>query len=186
MLCPRHNLACDTVVLKAITVEVCPACHGVWLEQVEMRKLVQYFSTPAIGLSDEQLARWEETVGNPETAPKDFWQEAELTCAFDGSPMQKHYFAGTTVGMDQCQVCRRIWLDGPEVMAIAKAVGPNRYEDALATFILDEVTYPQIDKIYNQRGHIANSLGIDASFLQNPQSILPALVQMAIGYYLGR
>jgi Zn-finger nucleic acid-binding protein len=179
MLCPRHNVVCDTVVLKSITVEVCPVCQGIWIEQYEMRKLVQYFSVPAIGLSEEQLARWEEVVGNPETAPKDFWQEDILVCPFDGVQMKKHYFAGTTIGLDQCPLCKRFWIDGPEVMAIAKAVGPDPVQDAMGGFILDQVTYPEIERSFQ------NQTAIEL-FADNPDQFLWSLAQMAIGYYLGR
>ena len=39
--------------------------------------------------------------------------------------MKKHYFAGTLIGLDQCQVCKGFWLDGGELQAIAEEVKPN-------------------------------------------------------------
>ncbi len=138
MLCPKDNIVCDLVQLQDVSIDVCPRCLGVWLEQGEVRRLVRHLSIPEYSDVPRLLAEWDifEHQGTP---PKDFWREDTLVCTKDGAPMRKHYFAGTQIGIDQCQKCHRFWLDGGELHAIAAYVKPDHDLDrAWQSFIRDE------------------------------------------------
>lgn len=129
MLCPKDNVVCDPILLQDVEVDVCPKCQGVWLEQLEVRKLIRHFTIPDHSDVDELLSTWER-VEYTGTIPKDFWREDKLLCPRDGAQMSKHYFAGTLIGVDQCQLCKGFWLDGGELQAIAEEVQPNPVIDA--------------------------------------------------------
>jgi Zn-finger nucleic acid-binding protein len=124
MLCPKDNVVCNTEQLQDVEVDVCPKCHGVWLDYGEVRKLVHHFSIPRYSNVDELINQWE-VVESSSTHPKDFWIEDRLTCPNEGTKMKKHYFAGSLIGVDQCQKCKGFWLDGGELQAVAKYFEPN-------------------------------------------------------------
>lgn len=111
MLCPKDNVVCNVRHLDDVEVDICPKCQGVWLEQQEVRNLIRHFSLPKYSSADELLAEWK-TLENSGTPPENFWTEDKLTCTKDGSQMQKHYLAGSKIGVDQCQLCKGYWLDG--------------------------------------------------------------------------
>jgi Zn-finger nucleic acid-binding protein len=135
MLCPKDNVMCDVVMLQDVEVDVCPKCQGVWLEQVEVRKLVRHLTVPEYSTVDELLSEWEgaEHAG---TLPRDFWAESKLICPKEGAQMQKHYFAGSDIGVDHCHVCKGFWLDGGELKAVASYVEPDVKEDELGRAVI--------------------------------------------------
>ena len=138
MHCPKDKIPCDTKQLEDVSIDVCPKCDGVWLEKEEVRKLTRHFSVPKYSTVDELMDEWDVIV-NQGTAPDDFWSEDKLVCSKDNSQMFKHYFAGSNVGVDQCQVCQGFWLDGGELHAIAKYIGPDPDLDkAWQSFIRDD------------------------------------------------
>ena len=124
MHCPKDKIPCDTKLLQDVNIDVCPKCDGVWLDKSEVRRLTRHFSLPEYSDVDELLEKWE-VAENKGTVPKDFWQEDRLVCPVDGVKMKKHYFAGSHIGVDQCQVCEGFWLDGGELHAVAAYVGPD-------------------------------------------------------------
>ena len=128
---------CDLVMLQDVEADVCSKCFGVWLEQAEVRKLVQYFSVPEYSTADDLIREWE-VAESKGTAPKDFWREEKLVCPREGAQMQKHYFAGSRTGIDHCLVCGGFWLDGGELRAIATAVEPNPLLEKAAGSMLKE------------------------------------------------
>lgn len=131
MLCPKDSVGCITKQLDDVTVDVCPKCDGVWLEQSEVGNLVRHFMVPQYSSADELLAAWEHEEDRGTTSPKDFWVEAKLTCPHDRAQMQKHYFAGSSVGVDHCLVCKGFWLDGGELQAIASLTKSDPSKEAL-------------------------------------------------------
>lgn len=150
MLCPKDNVVCDTRQLDGVEVDVCPKCQGVWLEQTEVQKLVRYLALPEHTDVDELLEKWENS-GCGTTTPGDFWQEAKLICPKEGAQMQKHYFAGTGVGIDQCQVCKGFWLDGGELQAVAKLAAPNPAEEKIGMAMASLAGRTQSDRLSRMR-----------------------------------
>lgn len=135
MLCPKDNIVCDLVRLQDVDVDVCTKCQGVWIEQVEVKKLVNHLSIPDYSQVDELLKEWNVSESQG-TAPVDFWKESKLICPVDRSQMQKHYFAGSNIGVDHCLVCKGFWLDGGELQAVAKYVRPNPEQDMVGRFLI--------------------------------------------------
>ena len=124
MLCPRDNLVCNQIKLQNVEIDICPKCQGVWLEQQEVKEIVQHLSVPEYNAVNDIISAWE-VAEHTGTAPKDFWVEDKLVCPRDGVHMKKHYFAGSTIGVDHCLDCKGFWLDEGELHAIAKYVAPN-------------------------------------------------------------
>lgn len=135
MLCPKDNVVCDTKQLDDVEIDVCPKCDGVWIEQHAVRNLVRHLSIPEYSNVDELLAEWE-AIEHRGTAPKDFWSEDKLACPREGAQMQKHYFAGSRIGVDHCLICKGFWLDGGELHAVAEYVGPSPETDALGRLVV--------------------------------------------------
>jgi Zn-finger nucleic acid-binding protein len=150
MLCPIDNVVCDPLQLQGLEIDVCPKCQGVWMEQDEVRKLVRYLSIPEYSNVDEILNNWEasEHLG---TAPKDFWSEGKFQCPKEGAQMQKHYFAGSNIGVDQCHVCKGFWLEGGELQAVAKYVSKDVEQDEMGRVLIrlwPPINHPKTPLIY--------------------------------------
>ncbi len=140
MRCPHDNAALTTHTHKSVTLDVCELCHGVWVDGGEFEKLTLHFSAPALhGGTD---IRDSLPIGDGKTTPKDFWQEDIVACPRDGVMMQKHYFAGTTIGLDHCETCDGYWLGGAELSAAAREVEPHPVQDAMGRFVLKELSLP--------------------------------------------
>ena len=39
LCCPKCGTKLEEAVLEAVTVDICPGCHGVWLDEGELEKL---------------------------------------------------------------------------------------------------------------------------------------------------
>ena len=124
MLCPKDNIVCDPLLLQDVEIDVCPKCQGVWLEQQEVKQIVQHLSIPEYNELNTVISAWE-VAEHTGTAPKDFWVEDKLVCPRDSVHMMKHYFPGSTIGVDHCLTCKGFWLDEGELHAIARYVAPN-------------------------------------------------------------
>lgn len=138
MFCPKDKVPCDTKRFDDVVADVCSQCQGTWLEQVEVRRLVQHFTMPQFSNADDLLAKWD-VAEHEGTLPEHFWSEDALRCPRDGKILQKHYFAGSKIGVDQCQACKGFWFDGGELHAVASYVAPNpELDQAWRSFIRDE------------------------------------------------
>lgn len=40
--CPRDDTVMDKKVLKDVVIDICPTCKGIWLDDKEIDKLVDY------------------------------------------------------------------------------------------------------------------------------------------------
>jgi len=129
MRCPIDDTVCESVTLENVQMDICPQCQGVWIGQDQVRKLVRHISMPNLSLIDEMLQEWVANKNEKLTPPKDFWTEDKLICSQDNTQMKKHYFAGSKVGVDQCQKCKRFWLDGGELQAVVQYVKPDHALD---------------------------------------------------------
>ena len=124
MRCLTDQTICKTKQVEDIVIDYCPLCNGVWLEKEEIRKLVRYLNIPEYYDADELFSKWNVTA-HTGTAPKDFWVEDNYDCPNGHGHMKKHYFAGSTIGVDQCHTCWGMWFDGGELHAVATYVEPN-------------------------------------------------------------
>ncbi|NBD74350.1 hypothetical protein GVX82_04915 [Patescibacteria group bacterium] len=139
MLCVKDNVVCDRVDLDGVEIDVCPHCDSVWLDGGELRRLTTLLASKREKRAAELVARWSELPEVGTTAPKDFWVEAMDRCPKDGTHMLKHYFPGTTIGLDHCPLCRGFWLDGAEFKAVLEETAPNEHEELLGRAFAREV-----------------------------------------------
>ena len=158
MLCPRDNIVCDPVRLADAKIMACPRCHGIWVEQAAMRALLDKFMTKTPEEHAAALDRWHEIDGDGETLPAEFWREDTIVCPIDRNNLKKHYFPGTMIGLDHCLVCRRYWIDGDEVGAIAEYVKPDPVHDELARGYAHLAAKP-INEAYKERSRKSRSFG---------------------------
>ena len=94
--------------------------------------------------------------------------------------MQKHYFAGTTIGLDQCQVCKGFWFDGGELQAVAAQVVPNAREEAGRLLIREQVDWQK--KMEQAQ---ANTATVITSLL-SPQALAFTLANLLVNFVLDR
>ena len=157
MHCPNDDTICKTKVLDGIEIDTCPLCQGVWIEQSEVRQLVNKLLVPRYTEADEIIKEFE-VAESEGSLPKEFWAEARLDCPRHHGQMSKHYFGGSHVGVDQCQTCRGFWLDGGELKAIAKQMEPNpKLDAAWEDFIRDQKNFREkLEKLSSLPASIAS------------------------------
>ena len=104
MLCPQDGISCNQHHHKSVVLDICPRCSGVWVDGGEFEKLVLHFTVPKLHPGEDILPHLT-LAGTGYTPAKDFWREDVLRCPNDDGLMKKHYFAGTTIGLDHCFEC---------------------------------------------------------------------------------
>lgn len=159
MLCPKDNLVCNRKKVGLVEIDFCSKCNGVWLEKSEVKNLISSLATPGQSTVDEELQSWE-VAQSTGTLPKDFWVEDTVQCPQDGTVMKKHYFAGTMIGVDQCQVCQGFWFDGGELHAAAHLAMPDhQLEQAYRTLLRDNIEWEnKVTELKMLPGNIASML----------------------------
>jgi Zn-finger nucleic acid-binding protein len=139
MLCLKDKSLMLTTALGNVTVDVCPICQSIWFDTNELYKINEYFTNDYFLNKSKDLGRWLSLPGEGSTLPKDFWHEAHLFCPKEGSQMRKHYFAGTKIGIDNCEVCQGFFIEGEEFKSIWEEVSPNPLYDNLAKHMWSEM-----------------------------------------------
>lgn len=187
MLCPLDTIVCDTQTIKNIKLDVCPRCHGVWLDGGEMKQLMDLFTFSPAEAERIHLHTWlDSDSASGHTVPKEFWSEARYRCPVDRTEMVKHYIAGSTIGVDSCDVCQGFWLDGPELAALAKYVGPDPLQDAMGRFIVSEMNIPASVAIEDARTQMQKRRGkhIDFEILAEPDRLLYVVAQSLVHLFI--
>lgn len=108
MNCPR----CQSQALRMeqtpeVTIDRCPGCHGMWLDELELEQLVE--QSPRTLLADD--ARFAPAVVNDEPLKCPRCQSVPLI------KLNSRLRPGTVV--DSCQVCFGVWLDAGELSRLA-------------------------------------------------------------------
>jgi Zn-finger nucleic acid-binding protein len=108
MLCPRCQIVLNSIILKDIQIDICPVCHGVWLDKGELQKLIETHAPIDIdaGQADRKI-------------DEKLW-EGEIACPICGKLMQKFRYAVTSdIVIDSCREGCGVWLDKGEIIRIA-------------------------------------------------------------------
>ncbi len=141
MNCPKDSAACITLEFRGVQYDECPHCHGVWFDRNELKKFV-------LGANIAKPDAWPAVLSNDggdgRTAPADFWREGTVPCPRGDGQLSKHYFAGTTIGLDHCLTCGGYWFDGDELKAAIPETVPDPRQDATGALILQEFTDPAV------------------------------------------
>jgi len=137
MLCLNDNTPMNTVRLYDITIDVCPACEGVWLDGGELPKLANKF---VFDHTPDEIGAMLEASGLGKSKPADFWHEDTLVCPVDNKPLKKHFYAGDSgIGIDTCHACDGFWLDGKELSELWHYLKPNQLlESAMSAFLEEQ------------------------------------------------
>ncbi len=132
---------------------------------------------PSYTMVDELIDEWEISE-NKGTLPKDFWVEDKLKCPNGHGHMSKHYFAGSNIGVDQCQTCQGFWLDGGELKAVARDVKPNpQLDKAWQTAIRDA---KELDKSIKELALLPATIAGYATYMKS----MPIALALAVGLLL--
>lgn len=117
MKCPRDGAVLVSKSFGQESVETCPVCGGMFLEQGQLNRVAD--STPG----DLEFS----TVDLDTFQHED--DHGQIGCPRDGSAMSKVDFnIDTTIILDYCKTCHGFWLDGKELERINDEV--KRLNDA--------------------------------------------------------
>lgn len=118
--CPKCNVAMTPRTVGSVEIDMCPSCHGLWLDRLEKETL----------LSDPTLARKADAAsgkgsGNltpgPYLCPRDKGTLISL-----GDPRQPH------VRYEQCTVCGGVFLDAGELKDLSEVTLRERLRMTLS------------------------------------------------------
>lgn len=112
MNCPNCDHSMVTKDLNSITVQVCPACNGMWLDMGELTRLKNQ-TLPDANWLDENV--WEEI-----SLLQYEWGERE--CPICGKAMAIVKYGETDVKVDACVRHHGIFLDKGEFEAILESL----------------------------------------------------------------
>lgn len=119
MLCPDCRIEMEAQTYYGVTVDICPACAGVWFDEKELRALMQV--DPLILLSLEDRA-----------VPDVFYSEEVLKrrcprCAIPLHPYR--YLYDSPVELDGCSQCHGIWVENGELRRLHDELHRQRTPD---------------------------------------------------------
>ena len=98
-LCPRDDTQLHEQRAGRVNVDVCPQCHGTFLDGIELKRV--------LGDQDLTLALASATGG----------KQSPVDCPACGSPMFLDRVGD--VELDHCKECLGLWLDAGEVERLA-------------------------------------------------------------------
>ena len=100
---------------KDVSLDVCPACHGIWFDVSEMLLVAQR----------DELSAIDQAFEGSFTPPAidEAMQGAERRCPLDESKLIRHVWGEkTAVVMDWCDICGGTWLDPGELEGYVQAL----------------------------------------------------------------
>ncbi len=100
MICPKCNIALETLRIKSVTVYYCKTCKAMWISFPMLKKIGAILDLKS------------ELVNPVEMEPINV-KEAPRNCPECGKSMDKVYFNGTLV--DKCSECNGVWFDNGEL-----------------------------------------------------------------------
>ena len=125
MKCPRDGSALQTIKYEAdIEVDQCPSCHGMWLDEGELRQIqetVEHDYSQDLA-SEPDHVRQAYALGRPT-------HTGAIACPKCQSEMSaKEYAYCSQVIVDVCPEGHGMWLDAGEVQALEKFFERTRAE----------------------------------------------------------
>ncbi len=112
MKCPRCSSELKTIDYEGAQIETCPDCGGEWLDQGELKRIVQTVeeSFPqdmrdSLDAVNKNIYSIDESVENQLSCPK--CPTIELN--------RFNYASSSGIAIDKCPECAGIWLDKNEI-----------------------------------------------------------------------
>lgn len=114
MNCPACSSQLDVIMYENIEIESCRGCGGQWLDDTELKKIVDqrdvYF---------DQQKRAEVAKSIKRTQLTDNNVDRKMTCPkCSGSTKSINYSGDSGIIIDRCSGCKGIWLDAGELEKI--------------------------------------------------------------------
>jgi Zn-finger nucleic acid-binding protein len=175
MVCPLDAQQCVSHYFRGVTYDQCPECFGVWFDRDELKSFIL---SANIAKPDMWPLILRNDGGDGRTPPVDFWNEGKVSCPHGDGLLSKHYFAGTTIGLDHCLVCGGYWFNGGELKAAIQETLPDRRQDAMGALVMQEFTAPAVTMLDS------NNPLVPDSFEGNFRSGIERQILDAIGNWL--
>ena len=104
-LCPVCQIELKPQVHYGVTIDVCPACAGIWFDADELKRLHDI---------DESILPRLDTIYQPQVLPYD--PPWEKLCPVCRSPLRPYnYLYTTNIVLDTCDQCGGVWVDHGEL-----------------------------------------------------------------------
>ncbi|MCS7300280.1 MAG: zf-TFIIB domain-containing protein [Fimbriimonadales bacterium] len=122
-LCPVCQVELKPEVHLGVTIDVCPACAGVWFDQDELVRLNE--------LDDDILPRIDSLYQPQVVAYDPPWERLCPVCRTALHPY--NYLYTSSIRLDNCDQCGGVWVDNGELEKMAQVL-----EDARASEVPPE------------------------------------------------
>lgn len=119
-LCPLDREALERLSIEGTVVDICPRCHGLWLDAGELRALLGS-SVSALDQADKALL--EQEIRDRGGA---HGSDPPKRCPVCGIWMSKRHNPKAELDIDFCGRCYGIWLDGGEFAVLYFRTGEER------------------------------------------------------------
>ncbi|HTL53006.1 MAG TPA: zf-TFIIB domain-containing protein [Planctomycetota bacterium] len=149
LTCPACRQPMAVQKLIDWPVAVCSACHGVWLLETTLNKIVRVkrdlADPPAGAAASPFLTAMREPL---RTRP-----HPALSCPQCGKPLRTQIYRGSGVPVDQCYPCLSLFLDAGELQLIYEFTHSTKRaaKKAEIEMLLAEHTRNMINMIHDQR-----------------------------------
>lgn len=106
MTCPACGSELEAESCAQVTVDACPNCGGVWLDQGELGRVIR---------RGVETIRQAEALATPQVAPN----AGLRRCPKCPATLQRYRYAGGVIELESCPKCGGVWADEGELLAIA-------------------------------------------------------------------
>ncbi len=113
LLCPDCRIEMEAQRHYGVTVDVCPACAGVWFDESELRLLMEIDPLILLSIDDRALP-------DVQYAPEETVSRRCPRCALLLHPYR--YLYDSPVELDSCDQCHGIWVDNGELHKMHEAL----------------------------------------------------------------
>ncbi|MFN7016976.1 MAG: zf-TFIIB domain-containing protein [Fimbriimonadales bacterium] len=132
-LCPVCQIELKPQVHLGVTIDVCPACAGIWFDEGELTRLNQ--------LDDEILPRIDSLYQPQVTSYDPPWERLCPNCR---EPLRSYnYLYTSNIRLDTCERCGGVWVDNGELEVMHRVLQDARAAevppDAKAQIALAEI-----------------------------------------------
>ncbi len=201
MLCPRDKIVLNSINLKDIQIDICPLCHGVWLDADELQRILEIDRNELKPIvTDGNWLNFIETQKKTGTQIKEekLW-ESDIACPICGKLMQKSRYAVTSdTVIDSCKDGCSIWLDKGEILRIADYLATaekpltdiqkEQVKERLRTFKEANIEKDSLMQFLNKRYYSQTELENDLNATPGGQyvSIVRMVIQGLLYFLLRR
>lgn len=115
-LCPVCQIELKPHVHLGVTIDVCPACAGIWFDEGELVRLHQ--------LDDEILPRIDSLYQPQVTSYDPPWERLCPNCR---QPLRPYnYLYTSNIRLDTCEQCGGVWVDNGELEVMHRVLQDAR------------------------------------------------------------